>query len=947
LNKVLRFVIPVIILMIAGSCSTKKNTVVTRSYHNLTSHYNIYFNAYDSYYLGIKKSESSFKDDYSNQLPLFIYSSKEAARIILSDMDKTVKKCSKVIGMHSMKAKPKLKKGARSDREKEFYRQNEFVKWVDDAFLLMGKAYFYKRDFFPAIETFEYILSQFPDGGLTDEASLWLAMTQLELKRYTESQQILNRLQGDPKFNSKLKPQLEAVYADWYLRQGDLATAIPLLEKSAEEYPEKSQRIRISYVLGQVYEKSKDSVNASKWYARVNEMNPAYEMAFNARINRARLYQGGDQGAAVIRKELMKMLKDVKNIDYLDQVYFALAELEMKEGRESEGVDFYKKSIWNNTTNATQKGVSYLALASYYYSKEEYVPAGAYYDSCSQSLPDTYPDYKKIIALAEDVRMLSENISIAQREDSLQRIAKMTEADREKLIAGLIGEAQRKEEAAKAVQEEERLNMQSGRMHGMNTLSGMNNRGTFGNQLRNPGSSTQRGQGNQLSSSSQDFNASDFGNASPGGNPDMSGSSSWYFYNPAAISFGSIEFIKFWGRRKLEDNWRRSNKKVISEAGDLSSEGETGEISTPAVNTRANAFKPTQREFYLNDLPMNDTLMRESNKRVAQAFLNAGKIFKDELNRPNEAIQYFDRLNIRFPEDERLLFSYYNMYQIYTALKMESEVKRYKDLILLKFPDSRSAKIISNPDYFKELDEERAIVIKFYENTYLDYKGKSFASVLANCAKADTAFKVNPIRDKFGLLRIMAFAKQNPADTAGLVKSINDLVFKYPESEVAEPAKNLLNYIQKGPSSTIGKTTRKIRIGMVDPTQEQAAVEYFPDDAATHFYVVIISGANADVGKLKFRISNFNVEKYNEDFFEVASSVFDEELQIVTVKNFKNKKDGLAYYQSITADPNVYEGMKDTDYRHFIISKDNYTRLYKNKNVFQYFQFFRDNYLKE
>lgn len=946
MNKVLRTAIPVIILMIASSCSTKKNTVVTRSYHNLTSHYNIYFNAYDSYYQGIKKSESSFKDDYNTQLPLFIYSSKEAARIILSDMDKTIKKCSKVIGMHSIKAKPKLKKGSRTNRDKEFYRQNEYVKWVDDAFLLMGKAYFNKRDFFPAIETFEYILNQFPDGGLTDEASLWLAMTQLELKRYPESQQILNRLQGDPKFNSKLKPQLEAVFADWYLRQSDLATAIPLLEKSAKEYPEKIQRIRISYVLGQVYEKTRDSVNASKWYTRVNEMNPPYEMAFNARINRARLFQGGEQAGLSIRKELMKMLKDVKNIDYLDQVYFALAELEMKEGHESEGIQSYKKSIWNNTTNATQKAISYLALARFYYSKDEYVPAGAYYDSCSQSLPDTYPDYQKIIALAGNVKMLSENLSIAQREDSLQRIAKMPAADREKLIASLIDEAQRKEDEIKALAEEERLNVQSGRMNGMNTLTGMNNRGTFGNQLRNQGGN-QMAQGSQMSGLNQDFNSGQFGNASPGGNSGMSANSSWYFYNPAAISFGSIEFIKFWGRRKLEDNWRRSNKKVISEAGDLSSEGETGEISTPAANTKANTFKPTQREFYLNDLPMNDTLVRESNKRLVQSFLNTGKIFKDQLNRPNEAIQYFDRLNKRFPDDEKVLFSYYNMYQIYTALKIESEVKRYKDLILQKFPDSRSAKIISNPDYFKELDEERAIVMKFYENTYLDYKEKAFASVLINCAKADTAFKVNPIRDKFGLLKIMAYAKQNPSDTVGLVKSINDLVFKYPDSEVAEPAKNLLNYIQKGPSSTIGKTTRKFQIGKVDQAQEKVAVEYFPDDAATHFYIVVISGANVDLGKLKFRISNFDVEKYNEDFFEVSSSVLDEDLQIITVKNFNNKKEGMNYYQSITADPKVFEGMKDTDYRHFIISKDNYTRLYKNKNVFQYFQFFRDNYLKE
>jgi hypothetical protein len=164
---------------------------------------------------------------------------------------------------------------------------------------------------------------------------------------------------------------------------------------------------------------------------------------------------------------------------------------------------------------------------------------------------------------------------------------------------------------------------------------------------------------------------------------------------------------------------------------------------------------------------------------------------------------------------------------------------------------------------------------------------------------------------------------------------------------VAESAKNLLNYIQKGPSSATGKPSRKIQIGKVDKAEDKADLEFFPDDAGTHFYVVILSGPSVDVGKFKFRISNFNVEKFNEDFFEVSSTIFEEEMQIVTVKNFNGKKPGMDYYRSITADPLVFEGMKDTDYRHFIISKDNYTRLYKSKNVFQYYQFFRDNYLKE
>ena len=947
LNKILRTVVPVILLLIAGSCTTKKNTVVTRNYHNLTSHYNIYFNGYDSYYQGIKKAEAGFKDDFNSQIPLFTYSSKEAARMVMADMDKTVKKCSKVIGMHSIKVKPKLKKGARSTREKEFYRKNEYVKWVDDAFLLMGKAYFYKRDFFPAIETLEYVITQFPNDGLADEASLWLAKTRLELKNYPESQQILNRLQGDPKLDPKLKPQLQAVYADWYLRQGDLDGAIPLLEKSAADYPSKLQRTRICYVLGQLYEKEKDSINASKWYTRVNELNPSYDMAFNARINRARLYQGGQDGAAGIRKELMKMLKDEKNLEFLDQVYFALAELEIKEGNETAAVDFYKKSIAYNSTNATQKAISYLALATYYYGKENWVPAGLYYDSCSQSLPDTYPDYKKLIDFGANVKLLSENIAVAQREDSLQKVAKMPPADREKIISDLMATAQKKEDEAKAAEEEERMNIQSGRMNGMGSMTGMNNRGTFGQQ-RMPGGASrgQMNQGNQMNMGG-DFGSGNYGGSMPGGGSDMSGSGSWYFYNPAAISFGSIEFIKFWGRRKLEDNWRRSNKKVVSESGDLTTEGETGEITTTAVAAKTNTFKPTQHEFYTNDLPLNDTAMRESNKRIAQSYLNAGKIFKDQLDRPNDALYYFNWLNTRFPEDERLLFSYYNMYQIYTALKATDEIKKYKDLILEKFPDSRSAKIISNPDYFKELDEEKATVLKFYEKTYLDYKQKSYQTVLASCTKADTAFKVNPIRDKFGLLRIMAFAKTNPSDTTALIKSINDLVFKYPQSEVAEPAKNLLSYIQKGPSSGGGKVVRKVQVGQVDATADKKDLEFFPEDAATHFYVVIVSGPGVDLGKLKFRISNFNVEHFDQEFFDVSSALFEEEMQIITVKNFTNKKAGMDYYNSMLADPKVYEGMKETDYRHFIITKDNYTRLYKSKNVFQYYQFFRDNYLKE
>lgn len=932
MSKLIRFVLSVMIIILAGSCTTKKNTVVTRNYHNLTAHYNIYFNAFDSYFQGLKKVETGFKDDYNTMLPLFTYSSKDAARMLMSDMDKTIKKCSKVAGVHSITAKPKLKKGNRSEKQKDFYRKNEYVKWVDDAYLLMGKAYFQKRDFFPAIQNFEYVIRQYPDGGLTDEASLWLAKSNLELKKYQEAREILNRLQGDPKFDRKLRKELNAVYADWFIRQGDLESGIANLLNAIDKYPNKRQKTRNIYVLAQLYEKTGNPEKASEYYTLVNEQGPSYEMAFNARINRARLYQGGE-GGDKIRKELLKMLKDEKNLDFQDQIYFAIAELDMKEGKEDEAIVNYKKSVWTNTNNVTQKALSYLALGKYYYSKPEFVPAGQYYDSCSQSLPETYPDYEKIFAFAADVKMLSDNLKVVLVEDSLQAVVKLPESERNRIIDAKIAEAVKLEEEKKALEEEERMGVQQGRMNlsrNMMMQQGMDQMGS-------------RRSNNAGQNFDSEINQSGFGN--PVGDFAIGGTSGWYFYNPATMSFGMAEFIKLWGRRKLEDNWRRSNKKIITEAGDLTDEGETGEVATPVSSSKSNQFKPTQKEFYTADLPMNDTLMRESNLRISQGLFNAGKIFKDKLTNTNEAIAYFERFNTRFPEDEKLLFSYYNLYQIYEGLKVQSEMDKYKNLILTKFPDSRSAKIISNPNYFKELDDARAQVISFYEQTYDLYTRRSWNDVIRNCSRADTGFALNPIRDKFGFLKIIASAKSNPADTAGLILAINDLVFKYPESEVVDPAKNILDYLSKGPTNPLDKSIRKMPVGKGDITKEEAVASYVPDDAAVHYYVIVVSGNAVDIGKLKFRISNFNVENYNEEFFEVASSILEGDLQIITVKNFNTKKDGMAFYENISADATVFTEMKPTDYRHFIISKDNYNILYKDKNVFDYFQFFKQNYL--
>ena len=142
------------------SCSTKKNTVSTRAYHNLTAKYNVYFNANESFKSGITKAEKNFKDNFTEILPIFIFSDKSVAKSMTAEMDKTITKSAKLIKKHSIKVKPDRKKNKKGKRKKkkftknkfskklgigkkpvvDFYKKPDYCEWVDDSYILMGKA---------------------------------------------------------------------------------------------------------------------------------------------------------------------------------------------------------------------------------------------------------------------------------------------------------------------------------------------------------------------------------------------------------------------------------------------------------------------------------------------------------------------------------------------------------------------------------------------------------------------------------------------------------------------------------------------------------------------------------------------------------------------------------------------------------------------------------------
>jgi tetratricopeptide (TPR) repeat protein len=891
------------LIWVLSSCSTEKNTAITRTYHNTTAKFNVYFNGNEAFRSGVKRAEQSYTDNYVQVLPVFVVSTEEASSTAKGDMDKAIKKASKAIKYHSIKAKPKKKSGKLTPKDIEFYNQNEYCKWIDDSYLLMGKAYLIQKDYYQARQNFEYMLSQFPKDKTQYEAKIWLARTYAENRQYKKAKEMFDLIDADREFPKKHKGEFAAAYADYFLKQNLYEDAIEKLKLAIKHTKKKKYRVRYKYILAQVYEKVGNIKAASEMYGEVIKMNPDYEMEFNARINMARNYAGGGN-VKDVKKSLRKMLRDDKNIEYQDQIYYALGEIDYRDGNIPEAIKNYKLSSETSIYNDFQKAISCMKLGEIYFSEKEYIKSQNYYDTCMTYLPYDFDGYEEIRTLSRNLNELAIHLITIQTEDSLQKIAEMPDGERNKLIDKLI--AQVVEEERKQ-QEMERLQMQDSYLFDQR-------RG------RNP-----------------DINAPQGG--------------SWYFYNPAQLSFGQNEFRKKWGNRKNEDHWRRKNKSIMTEFDEeLADTDSVGGDRTQSSKITDNK----KREYYLQDLPVNDSLMAESHQRILEALYNAARVYQEKFEAYPEAIDHYKELNTRYPENEYLLLSYYNLYFLNKLLNNNSEMNTYKNLVISKFPDSHYAKLLKNPNYLKELEAQRKADIDYYMKTYDAYANDDCDIVKRNSQeylnREDFQEELIP---KFDYLQVLCVGKT--LDTTTFKLALVEFMSNYPNDDLYNSAQDILAYFGTtnielliADLASRPDVEKPERIYNENDTSSIESISpeqmYSIDETAPHYYVIYVNTENVDMKRLSFEVRNFNIFTFNLRTFNVVNIMFDDKHELVTVRTFDNQRQSINYKRMISNNPDVFGRLNEKDYIQFTISEENYQTLRKNKNLNAYLKFYLENY---
>ena len=836
-------------------CSTKKAGFTHRLYHNTTSRYNGWFNAKEILKESQEKIWAEHQEDYSELLPIFVYGDEETAKNLYPDMDKIIDKCSNVIEFHSINI-----------------RKKEYNKWIDNCYLLIGKARFYKQEYFRALEIFKYVAKAFPARPEYYEALLWQVKTYMALGDMQKAEKLLEKLEKAREVPEDLRAEIFAQIADFYIKKADYPLAAHYLTKAITHTKNKDKRSRLTYILAQLYLKQSDYKNASHYFSQVIKMKPPYELYFNAQISRALAYDVNSKNKDEVKKMLEKMLKDDKNIEYRDQIYYALADIAFKEWKDDLAVDYLKKSVASSVKNTKQKALSYMRLADYYFDKPDYILAEAYYDSTLQFLPKDHKSYLTVYDKHEGLKDLVENLKIVQYEDSMLTLAQMSESERDKLIQALIEKAQEEEERKKE------------------QLEAMQNSDITNSNTNTPNINNSNGE--------------------------------WYFYNPTTMAFGVNEFKKIWGNRKLEDDWRRSNKQSLAEFI------EENDIDTLESDTTVNPkFTP---EYYLKNIPLSQEKQMQAHAKKVEALYNAATIMKEHFEDYDNAIANYNEIINNYDTSFYFLPSLYAEYRIYLAQEDDKNAERIKRIILDKYPDSEYARIISDPVYMKLAREERKKAEDYYERAYDLYKKHYYNKVILRCEKSKSIFAENHIQDKFDLLKALAIGETAPRDTFKV--ALEYVIQQHPNTESAKKAQEILNLLKKEKSG---------------PPGDFPTVEYSPDKDIPHYFVMVVPIADKKKNQYKSIISDFNIKYFPESKLKVESMFIDAKNELITVKEFPTAAEAINYYRTFKLNKKELSEVLQKSYPYFIISTSNFPKYYKDKNTSLYLNFFQSTYLKE
>ncbi|MGB1169335.1 MAG: tetratricopeptide repeat protein [Flavobacteriaceae bacterium] len=731
------------VLLFIVSCSTKKDAFLNRKYNALTTQYNILYNGGIAFEEGLSEINLNYEDDFFELLPIepLSFDNIKFRIPILStgakepgigfDVKTTTNTEPEVqltpFDIAEQKAVKAIQKHSMNFAGKERNKK------IDDAYLLLGKSRYYTERFIPAIDAYNYIIANYPDASLINETKIWRAKAHIRIENEELAIETLQILLRKPDLPDFIREDANTALAMAYSKADTIELVRKHLWKATETSKNKTQTARNLFVLGQLYGLDKIKDTASIVFKKlINFKQAPYKYKIHAAIELAK-NSVSDSSSLAILERYKKLIKNRDNRPYLDKLYYQVAVLKQESDNLEEAIFYYNQSLRAKNGGAKQKTYSYEQLAKIYFKDLDYVTAGAYYDSILQVAQNKNTlRIKRLERRAKNLSSLVKYEKNLQKNDSILTLAGLSKDQLENYFQEYIDKIKKEDEELA----QKKLN--------------------------------------QIS----------FGSSFGGGLQSTDFKGKWYFYNTQSLGFGKGEFKRVWGNRPLEDNWRISDKSVLSTESNMDN------------NLVANLKNPRYEiSTYLETVPTSakdlDSLKFERNT----ALFELGLIYKEQFKNTPKAINNLERLLVSDPDNELILPTNYHLYQLY-SVSGNTKASKYKDFILNSYPDSPFSKIILNPEI--ELSKEKVIDedAEVYEIAYRLYKDDFFEDAICFIDMTiPTLAEGSNLLSKFELLKAYAIGKYQNKDS--YIAALEKVVVNFPQTEQGKKALEVMKRLKK------------------------------------------------------------------------------------------------------------------------------------------------------
>lgn len=838
--KITLFILAVVFL---AACSRKKNTFLNRNVHAVTTEFNTLYNGDLAFTDGKEQLAYGFRDNFWEILPVERINVEEAdtkapGASKNAEFNRAEEKAAKAIQKHSM-----------------YIDGKEYNPQIDEAYMLLGKARYYDGRFIPALDAFNFILDRYPTSNNINVAKVWKAKTNIRLKNEEYAIENLKKMFETAELNEAEIAEGSAMMAQAFINLDSLQPALEYIKMASENVRDKELKGRYTFIKGQIFNRlgEKDSANIA--FDEVIAMNRKTSRSYmiSAYLEKGKNfdYEKGDRAAFL---ELLQDLeKNRENRPFLDRIYNQYGDFYLNSDSTETAVKYYNKSIKAFKQDKVLQSVNYQTLAEINFDNAEYKNAGAYYDSTLTFLEENSRQWRRVSKKRENLDDVIKYEDIAATNDSILKLTKMSGAEQFAFFTEYTSKL--KEQAVRdsleAIKIEQKI-------------------------------------------ANKEFYEK--GKAASGPNK---GGSTFYFYNTSTVAYGKGEFRKIWGDRKLEDNWRLSNKQTS-----LITDDEEAAVAITPI-TENELYKP---ETYISRIPTDEKAIDSLAKDRNFAYYQLGLIYKEKFKEYNLAANRLEKLLTYNPEERLVVPAKYNLVKIYEILENPSEADKYRNDVLTNHADTRYAEILRNPNSQLPTDESSP---EFkYKELYKEFETAKYAEVIQKCDEYIMVYNGNDIIPKFELLKATAIGRQQGFEA--YKKALNFVSLNYPSSEEGKQAQQIYSNV----------------------LPLLAVKEFVPDEESENWKLVYkftnVEGEAAQ--KLKEQLDKAIADYYYTDMV-TSIDYYNPQTKFVIVHGLKTKL-GARGFGEVLKENKKYLIKKPF----FEISSPNYKIIQIHKNLDEYLQ---------